>query len=74
MNSATGLPFTKRVKATQGSPREEATFITLVSALVAWRQKRSLTCTALRPSGVRRTPRLVGAARANSYEDFTSMG
>ena len=35
MKAATGLPSTNLVMARQGLPREEATFSTLVSALVA---------------------------------------
>ena len=64
MNAATGLSLTNLVRARHSRPREEATFSTLVSALVEVMKKRVLLWTAMRSSGVIRTPMLVGQAIA----------
>lgn len=60
MRSAMGLSFTKVVRTLTLSPRAALTVRTLLSALVAWRKKWSLTCTGWWLRGVIRTPMLVG--------------
>ena len=59
-----GLSLTNFVRARHSRPRLEAMFSTFVSALEEVMRNRVLLWTAMRSSGVMRTPMLVGQAMA----------
>ena len=59
-----GLSLTNLVSARHSRPRLEAMFSTFVSALEEVMINRVLLWTAMRSSGVMRTPMLVGQAMA----------
>ena len=68
MNAAIGLPATKRVSTRHSGPSEDVTFSTFVSALVACSRKRFELCTAMRFSGVMRSP--MEETHATAYLQF----